>query len=439
MPTLTNRQQQQQQQKHQTLQNKKKQSAAMNKNQNTHKSLETLPPNATMRDIFDFCQEKKLPSVAQGMIEVDPPKKLLSLAGQYLHMAGEESIHMYRSRTGESEFLEGVVHMLIHYYHFPENLISTACVFATHGVTGACVSLFNLMLQDGRDKIGLIYPFYTYHLKQIYSVFGNGHPVQFIKGKPCDESHAQVPMIDFDDLENSYFQQGKIDCLIICNPCNPTTQVWPKKDLHKLVVLCEKYNIVLLIDECYCDMVWSGSFYTPLFRKSEETGQLEMYPNVVVARGFSKNLGCQSWRVGYAIAHPSLITKMVQVADPIYICVPWLQQPMGKYLKENLSDFSEHLNSINELIRSNWILMRDAFVEALGWEAIEPLGTMYGLFKHNKSTDMEAVLDALSKGVGVTPYNIFLPGTPANSGIIRIHCGISREKAKLIVDTLLRK
>jgi hypothetical protein len=62
---------------------------------------------------------------------------------------------------------------------------------------------------------------------------------------------------------------------------------------------------------------------------------------------------------------------------------------------------------------------------------------MYGLFKHHTTSDLEAVAAGLKKGVGVAPGNIFWPDTPANTGYVRIHCGISAEKADEIVKSLL--
>lgn len=417
---------------------KKKLNGRLDTQVKSSSTLEGLPPNATMRDIFDYCVSRDLPSVAQGMIEVDPPAKIIDIAEQVNRIQGENSVHMYRSRAGEKEYLEGVVNLLVNYYKMPKELISTKNVFATQGVTGACVALFALLLQQKKSKIGIVYPFYTYHLRQIYSVFGDNHPVEFIRAKDCDDT-SDKSMIDFEALERDYLQSEKLDCLIICNPGNPSTLIWSKEDLNRLALLCLKYDVMLLVDECYCDMVWinNGQLYTPLFTESTQQQQQTMLPNVVVARGFSKNLGCQSWRVGYAIAHESLIAKMVNAADPIYICVPWLQHAMGKYLQENLQDFANHLETIRKLMRENWVIMRDAFVQGLGWKSIEPQGSMYGLFLHNCESDMEAVQQALSKQVGVTPCNIFFPGTPQNTNLIRIHCGISKEKAERIAQGLL--
>jgi histidinol-phosphate/aromatic aminotransferase/cobyric acid decarboxylase-like protein len=40
---------------------------------------------------------------------------------------------------------------------------------------------------------------------------------------------------------------------------------------------------------------------------------------VFVCRGYSKTLGAQSWRLGYAVSHPDTIKDLMTHHDPIYI------------------------------------------------------------------------------------------------------------------------
>jgi aspartate/methionine/tyrosine aminotransferase len=77
-----------------------------------------------------------------------------------------------------------------------------------------------------------------------------------------------------------------------------------------------------------------------------------------------------------------------------------------------------------------------AISKALGWTPVEPEGTMYGMFRHTGVSDMDEVIRALEAGIGVSPGNIFFAGQPANTGYIRIHCGVTREKALAIAERL---
>ncbi len=60
-----------------------------------------------------------------------------------------------------------------------------------------------------------------------------------------------------------------------------------------------------------------SSFYSPV--------QSALLKHVVSCRGFSKNVACQSWRVGYLISHPETVDAILNFHDPIYISVPILQ------------------------------------------------------------------------------------------------------------------
>lgn len=151
---------------------------------------------------------------------------------------------------------------------------------------------------------------------------------------------------------------------------------------------------------------------------------------------YRKRLGAQSWRCGFIVASPNLAAKIMRIHDPIYINVPWQQHAVAQYLKEHYGDFVDHVNKVSELMQTNWRILSKGLQETLGWQPIEPSGSMYGMFKHHTKSDKDAVLAGLRLGVGVAPGNIFFPGLPENTEYVRIHCGITEEKAKAIVQLL---
>ncbi len=113
-------------------------------------------------------------------------------------------------------------------------------------------------------------------------------------------------------------------------------------------------------------------------------------PWIVQVRGFSKVLGCQSWRLGYVVSSAETVALLMKLADPIYICIPFLQHAMGDYLTNHFKDFTEHKAAVGDLICKyffwlawihdrNWELLSVALKESLGWEPIQPAGSMYGM------------------------------------------------------------
>eukprot|EP00457_Paulinella_chromatophora_P010663 gb/GEZN01010774.1/.p1 GENE.gb/GEZN01010774.1/~~gb/GEZN01010774.1/.p1 ORF type:complete len:392 (-),score=53.95 gb/GEZN01010774.1/:4-1179(-) len=372
-----------------------------------------VPPNASMRDIFDLCTKHKLFSLAQGMIELPPPIKLRQLAASE---AMSEDIHTYRKRIGEPVYLRAISRLLNEHYKTPN--IPEEAIMATQGVTSGVYAALLLLKQQGKSRVAVLEPFYTYHMKDIQSALGT-EPIYI----PCGAEMS----VDWQAIDKA-LTQG-LDGLILTNPSNPSGKVWSKQDVQLLQRKTQANKCFLICDECYIDMVFTGSLYSPIEDGLSET--------TMVSRGFSKILGCQSWRVGYVVSHPKTIEKLMTVHDPVYISVPWLQHPLGKYLTEEMDDFVRHKKKCCELIQSNWRLIKPVLEQTLAWEAVEPQGTMYGMFKHKKDSDMAAIADALSLGVGLCPGSMFWNDLP-KTGYIRIHCGVSAEKMQQIADLLLR-
>lgn len=69
--------------------------------------------------------------------------------------------------------------------------------------------------------------------------------------------------INYDSLENSIIEND-VKLLIFCSPHNPTVRVWTKDELKKLTDICAKYNVYIISDEIYQDIVFDRKF-TPAF------------------------------------------------------------------------------------------------------------------------------------------------------------------------------
>ena len=330
----------------------------------------------------------------------------------------------YRARIGEQNYREGIVNFMASEY---DTKISVDSVLATQGVSGGIVSTLALVRERGGTHVGIIEPFYTYHIFQTERLFGKSTPITYIPLGDAESNFAP----DWQSIEEAVSGKhgAKLDLLILCNPSNPTGRVWTKDELDRIIQLTKDNDCILLLDECYSDMVWKPAVhYSPI--------QDQLHDHVVVARGFSKVLGCQSWRVGYTISSPDTIAELMRVQDPIYICVPWLQHAFGAYLTNDLEDFRSHREQIADLIQGNWALLSKALQDAFGWEPLPTSGSMYGMLKHGQKTDMDAVKRALGKNVGVCPGSMFFSDFPAHTGYVRIHCGVSKEKAQEIVSSL---
>lgn len=57
--------------------------------------------------------------------------------------------------------------------------------------------------------------------------------------------------------------------MILCNPQNPSGQIWDRETLVRLGDLCAQYHVTVLSDEIHCDIMEPGYSYTPFASASE--------------------------------------------------------------------------------------------------------------------------------------------------------------------------
>ena len=98
-------------------------------------------------------------------------------------------------------------------------------------------------------------------------------------------------------------QNPPIRVVFVVHPNSPTANALTDNELDWLRQLPEQ--ILVVIDEAYFE-----------FSQTSVVEELKQHPNWVILRTFSKAFRLASLRVGYAIAHPELITALEKVRLP---------------------------------------------------------------------------------------------------------------------------
>lgn len=68
--------------------------------------------------------------------------------------------------------------------------------------------------------------------------------------------------MDFVDLEEK-MSRPENKLMLLCNPHNPTMDVWEKKDLERVARLAAKYHVLVVVDEIYAEHVWEEGLMVP--------------------------------------------------------------------------------------------------------------------------------------------------------------------------------
>jgi len=85
------------------------------------------------------------------------------------------------------------------------------------------------------------------------------NPLRYKQGKYIMDYNQLVSCLD-----------DRVKMLMLCNPHNPTGNVWAKEELLKLANLCLKKNIIMLSDEIHGDLIYPGYKHIPLASISTE-------------------------------------------------------------------------------------------------------------------------------------------------------------------------
>ena len=74
--------------------------------------------------------------------------------------------------------------------------------------------------------------------------------------------------MDYDDINRKMSDPGT-DLMILCNPQNPTGNIWSREELAKLGEIAEKNKVTIISDEIHCDLTEPGRGYVPFFSASD--------------------------------------------------------------------------------------------------------------------------------------------------------------------------
>jgi len=109
--------------------------------------------------------------------------------------------------------------------------------------------------------------------------------------------------------------------LLINTPGNPSGAVFPAPLMQELAALARDTGIWLVSDEIYEDMLFGGEHVS--------AGACGVADRSIVISGFSKSFAMTGWRLGWAVAPPSLAPVLAGLLEPVVSCAPTMIQEAG--------------------------------------------------------------------------------------------------------------
>lgn len=152
------------------------------------------------------------------------------------------------------------------------------------------------------------------------------------------------------------FRTERPPLMILCNPHNPTGRCWSAQELEQLLQLCETYDVTVLSDEIWADLLLPGERFTSVLHLGER-----WHSRVISATSASKTFGLSTLRVAnFLIPAPVLREQFLRRLDAHGLDVfnalsieastaawqhgaPWLDALLA-YLAENRRWFSQQVD-----------------------------------------------------------------------------------------------
>lgn len=251
-----------------------------------------------------------------------------------------------------------------------------------NGVLGGVVSALNVLCSRG-DNVLLHSPTY---IGFTASLTNNGYNIVH---SPLVKDEQDIWRMDFADMEKKIVE-NKIHAMVFCSPHNPCGRVWERWELEKVMELCEKYDVKVVSDEIWSDIILAGHKHIPTQMTNEWARQ-----NVVAMYAPSKTFNLAGLVGSYHIIYNKTLRERVEKESSLghYNSMNLLSMYalIGAYKPEGY----EWADELRETITGNvdWAVdyIRNHFE---GVEASKPQGT-YMLFvdctkwceTHNKTIE----------------------------------------------------
>lgn len=219
----------------------------------------------------------------------------------------------------------------------------------------------------------------------------------------------------------------KTKLLILPFPNNPTGAIMTREDLTAIAEVLEGTNIMVLSDEIYGELTYTGHHVSP----ANIPGMRE---RTIITSGFSKTYAMTGWRLGYLTAPAPLAKQMLKIHQYAIMSAPTTSQFAAiEALRNGDEDIAMMKNEYN---RRRRFLVNG--LHGLGIDCFDPYGSFY-VFPNIKPFGMtsEAFCEKLlyDYKLAVVPGSAF---GACGEGYVRISYAYSVEHISKALDRLER-
>ena len=247
--------------------------------------------------------------MGQGFYGYNPPSFVIDAAKEALDDVANNQYSLSKGRLRLRKAIADA-----HSASFEHTINPETEVTITTGANEGMLAAFMGFLAPG-DEVIVFEPFFDQYISNIEMAGGK---VVYVPMHPPTDGNSKTTSanewtIDMGELEGAMTSRTRM--IVLNTPHNPIGKVFSRDELLAIGNLCVKHGIILLSDEVYDRLYYSG--YTRPFTLSPEIAR----HTLTVGSG-GKNFYCTGWRIGWLIGYDYLIEPVRRAHTRICFCSP---------------------------------------------------------------------------------------------------------------------
>ena len=247
--------------------------------------------------------------------------------------------------------------------------------------------------------------------------------------------------IDWDDFEAR--MTPDTHAFILCNPQNPTGNMWSEDDLMKMGELCLKHGVTVLADEIHCDFAMEGKKYIPFASLPDKA----IVNNSLTYKAVSKTFSLASMKSAYFFSTNPVLLERVKYMHRADLNSLGIIANEAAY--RNGGEYFTQLNAYidgNQTFAEAYIKEKMPMVKSkkaegtyLHWLDVKEVATAVNAEQHAKDKGMKSDSHYMEEWfvknakVQLNPGGNY--GTGGN-GHMRMNLGTSKQNIKKAIDNM---
>lgn len=238
-------------------------------------------------------------------------------------------------------------------------------------------------------------------------------------------------VMDYEKFEQKIVEND-VKLFILCSPHNPVGRVWRSEELKKALDICKKHHVYVLADEIHQDILMKG-------QRSVAAASLGDYDDMMITiTAATKSFNLASCKNSFiVIPNKELREKYELFQEQFHVASG---NAFGYIAVQAAYEHGrEWLDEVNEIVESNYWLMKHKLEEALPDVWIPKMEGTYlmwiDLSKYVEKGKMQDVMENQCK-IAIDYGSWF--GGEACEGYIRVNLATKPENIELAADNIIR-